>query len=66
MTEEEYKALNFFINDLLYEKMTIDDYYYIMEKLGARRRLNRFSAICHEVDSTKYNLSFLFNDNFIK
>lgn len=58
MTEEEYKALNFFINDLLYEKMTIDDYYYIMEKLGARRRLNRFSAICHEVDSTKYNLSF--------
>lgn len=58
MTEEEFTQLNYFINDLLYNKMTIDDYYYIMEKLGASKRLNRFSAICHETNSTKTNLSF--------
>lgn len=58
MTEDEFNQLNIFINDLLYNKMTIDDYYYVMEKLGAKKRLNRFSAICHELNSSKTNLSF--------
>ena len=58
MTEQEFQALNNFINDLLYNVMTIDDYYYIMDKLGARVYRNRFNAICHELETTKYNLSF--------
>ena len=43
MTEQEFQALNNFINDLLYNVMTIDDYYYIMDKLGARVYNNIFN-----------------------
>lgn len=58
MTEQEFQALNNFINELLYEKMTIDDYYYIMEQLGSASYKSRFNAICHELETRKHNLSF--------
>ena len=38
MTEQEYEAFKNFINELLYERMTLDDYEIIMRRLGANKR----------------------------
>lgn len=59
MTQEEFENFNNFINELLYDKMEIEDYYYIMDKLGAIQKGNRFTSICHNSETGKYNLSFL-------
>ena len=50
-----------FINEILYEKLTTQDYYNIMRKLGADYNGSRFNTICHNVDGGKFKM----NDNEI-
>ena len=58
MTEQEYERFKNFINELLYERMTIDDYDLIMRRLGAKKRNDRYTSICHNIEGGGYNLSF--------
>ena len=57
-TEQEREQFNNFINEVLYEKLTTQDYYNIMRKLGADNRGNRFNTICHNIDKGGFNLAF--------
>lgn len=56
----ELEQLNEFIHELLYEKLDDDDYVSIMESLGAKRRGNRYTSICHHSHNEEcgYNLSY--------
>ena len=56
MTEQEYEAFKNFIHELLYERMTLDDYEIIMRRLGANKRGDRYNTICHNINSGGYNL----------
>ena len=60
MTEEQYEQFKEFINKVLYEKMSEDDYYIIMNRLNVHRRGNRFQTCCHNVIPSEggYNLAF--------
>ena len=58
MTEQEYEAFKNFIHELLYERMTLDDYEIIMRRLGANKRGDRYNTICHNINSGGYNLAF--------
>lgn len=57
-TEQDREQFTKFINEVLYEKLTIQDYYNIMRKLGTDNHGVRFKSICHNVDGGKYNLAF--------
>lgn len=65
MTEKDYKNFCNFINKVLYETMSIDDYEIILNELGANiRRRNsdtwQLPTICHNIDQhdAKSNLTF--------
>lgn len=58
MTEQEYEAFKNFIHELLYERMTLDDYEIIMRRLGANKRGDRYNTICHNINDGGYNLAF--------
>lgn len=58
MTEQEYEAFKNFIHELLYERMTLDDYEVIMRRLGANKRGDRYTSICHNIGGGGYNLAF--------
>ena len=58
MTEQEYEAFKNFIHELLYERMTLDDYEIIMRRLGANKRGDRYNTICHNINGGGYNLAF--------
>ena len=58
MTEQEYEAFKNFIYELLYERMTLDDYEIIMRRLGANKRGDRYNTICHNINGGGYNLAF--------
>lgn len=60
MTEQEYEQFKEFINNVLYEQMTEDDYYLVLSRLGVNHRKNRFQTCCHHANATDggYNLSF--------
>ena len=57
-TEEDKERLNEFINELLYEKMDIEDYEKVMNRLGCDCKGNRYRTICHNIEGGKYNLGF--------
>ena len=59
MTEQEYEAFKNFIHELLYERMTLDDYEIIMHRLGANKRGDRYNTICHNINGGGYNLAFI-------
>lgn len=63
-TEQEREQFNNFINEVLYEKLTIQDYHNIMRKLGANYNGSRFNTICHNIDGGKYNLAFNEEDKY--
>ena len=58
MTEQEYEAFKNFIHELLYERMTLDDYEITMRRLGANKRGDRYNTICHNINGGGYNLAF--------
>lgn len=58
MTEQEYEAFKNFIHELLYERMTLDDYEIIMRRLGANKHGDRYNTICHNINGGGYNLAF--------
>ena len=60
MTEQQYEQFKEFINKVLYEQMSIDDYYVIMNRLNTHRRMNRFQTCCHNANPSDggYNLAF--------
>ena len=58
MTEQEYEAFKNFIHELLYERMTLDDYEIIMRRLCANKRGDRYNTICHNINGGGYNLAF--------
>ena len=63
-TDKDRELFNEFINTVLYEKLTIQDYHNIMRKLGANYNGSRFNTICHNVDGGKYNLAFNEDDKY--
>ena len=63
-TEQEREQFTKFINEVLYEKLTTQDYYNIMRKLGAENRGDRFRTICHNIDGGKFNLAFNEDDKY--
>ena len=64
-TDKDRELFNEFINDVLYEKLTIQDYHNIMRKLGASYNGSRFNTICHNIDGGKYNLAFNEDDKYL-
>lgn len=58
MNEQEYDAFKNFIHELLYERMTLDDYEIIMRRLDANKRGDRYNTICHNINGGGYNLAF--------
>ena len=58
MTEQEYEAFKNFIHELLYKRMTLDDYEIIMRRLSANKRGDRYNTICHNINGGGYNLAF--------
>lgn len=63
-TQEQRKQFSNFINEVLYEKLTTQDYYNIMRKLGAEHRGDRFRTICHNIDGGGFNLAFNEEDRY--
>lgn len=63
-TDKDRELFNEFINEVLYEKLTTQDYHNIMRKLGASYNGSRFNTICHNVDNGKYNLAFNEEDKY--
>ena len=63
-TEKDRELFNEFINEVLYEKLTTQDYHNIMRKLGATYNGSRFNTICHNVNGGKYNLAFNEDDKY--
>lgn len=63
-TEQDREQFNNFINEILYEKLTIQDYHNIMRKLGATYNGSRFNTICHNIDGGKFNLAFNEDDKY--
>lgn len=63
-TEKDREQFNSFINEVLYEKLDIQDYYNLMRKLGANNKGNRFTTICHNIDGGNYNLAFNEEDRY--
>ena len=63
-TEKDRQQFSKFINEVLYEKLTIQDYYNILRKLGADNRGDRFRTICHNVDGGGFNLAFNEEDRY--
>lgn len=69
MDEKQYEAYCNFINDLLYEIMTLDDYERVMSALGVSSPKKdskwwMYPSICHNLNvyDAKYNLGFSFED----
>ena len=61
MDEKQFEAYCNFINNLLYDIMTLDDYESVIESLGVPSPRNgRYKTFCHnhELHSAHYNLSF--------
>lgn len=63
-TEQDREQFNNFINEILYEKLTTQDYYNIMRKLGADYNGSRFNTICHNINGGKFNLAFNEEDRY--
>ena len=63
MTEQEYEAFKEFINKVLYEQMTEDDYYIVMRRLGVNHRGNRFQSCCHHRNPNDGGYNLAFNPN---
>ena len=63
-TDKDRELFNEFINEVLYEKLTTQDYHNIMRKLGATYNGSRFNTICHNIDGGKYNLAFNEDDKY--
>lgn len=63
MTEQEYEAFKEFINKVLYEQMTEDDYYIVMRRLGVNHRGNRFQSCCHHSNPNDGGYNLAFNPN---
>ena len=63
-TQEQREQFSKFINEVLYEKLTIQDYYNIMRKLGAENRGDRFRTICHNINGGGFNLAFNEDDRY--
>ena len=63
MTEQEYEAFKEFINKVLYEQMTEDDYYIVMRRLGVNHRGNRFQSCCHHSNPNEGGYNLAFNPN---
>ena len=63
MTEQEYEAFKIFINKVLYEQMTEDDYYIVMRRLGVNHRGNRFQSCCHHSTPHDGGYNLAFNPN---
>ena len=63
MTEQEYEAFKEFINKVLYEQMTEDDYYIVMRRLGVKHRGNRFQSCCHHSNPNDGGYNLAFNPN---
>ena len=63
-TEQEREQFSKFIHEVLYEKLTTQDYYNIMRRLGADNRGNRFRTICHNIDGGGFNLAFNEEDKY--
>ena len=63
-TEQDREQFSKFINEVLYEKLTVQDYYNILRKLGADNHGNRFRTICHNVDGGGFNLAFNEDDKY--
>ena len=63
-TEQDREQFSKFINEVLYEKLTTQDYYNIMRRLGADNRGDRFRTICHNVDGGGFNLAFNEDDKY--
>ena len=67
MTDKEYKQFCEFINKVLYELTTLDDYDIIIRDLGGviRNRNNDYwtiNTICHNIDGGGNNLTFYTED----
>lgn len=60
MTEQQYEQFKEFINKVLYEQMTEDDYRIVMNRLNTHSRGNRFQTCCHNAIPSEggYNLAF--------
>lgn len=58
MTDQEYTQFKEFIHKLLFEVTTQQDYDNIMRRLGANKRGNRYTTICHNINPKNYNLSY--------
>ena len=63
MTEQEYEAFKEFINKVLYEQMTEDDYYVVMRRLGVNHKGNRFQSCCHHSNPNDGGYNLAFNSN---
>ena len=63
MTKQEYEAFKEFINKVLYEQMTEDDYYIVMRRLGVNHRGNRFQSCCHHRNPNDGGYNLAFNPN---
>ena len=63
-TQEQREQFSKFINEVLYGKLTTQDYHNIMRKLGATYNGSRFNTICHNVDGGKYNHAFNEDDKY--
>lgn len=58
--DTEKEKLNKFIRELLYDRMSIDDYYLVMDELGVKHRGSSFQTCCHNAEPNDggFNLSF--------
>ena len=61
MTEQEYEQYKEFIHTTLYDTLSIDDYYSVMDSLDIPRHGNRYKSACHNIDlhNADYNLAFV-------
>lgn len=59
MNQDDFEKLNNFIKELLYEKMTIEDYEIVINTLGGNLK-PRMRSICHNINPLDggFNLSF--------
>lgn len=67
MTDREYQSFCEFINKVLYDLTTLDDYDIIIRDLGGviKNRTSEYwtiNTICHNVDGGGYNLTFYTED----
>ena len=61
MTEQQHQQYLEFIHTTLYETLSIEDYYSVMDSLDIPRKGNRLKSACHNIDLSHadYNLAFV-------